>query len=489
MLMRYCLHLDAAQAILDWPALLSHWIQINEYHDCYIPAHVLVQLDDCESLGTLMDICHVAKTPSYFDCSDLSMLNEAMTHAAAQAIDAVIVSNSSYWNNAINLEDIRLEPSNHPVRFIDLKAQYHDLQSEMELCYDTLMNSSQFILGKAVEQFEQHLQDYTQAPYAITCGNGSDAILLALLAIDLQPGDEVIVPSFSFYATAEIPALLKAKLVFVDIHADTYLMDTDKLTQAITTSTKAIIPVSLYGQPADMQMINSIAEDASRRFGHEITVIEDAAQSFGATLGDERSCNLSKLATTSFFPAKPLGAYGDAGAVFTTDKDLAEKLIALRFHGQTGHYHHDYIGINGRCDALQCALLDVKLAHYPDEIIKRQLIAQHYDEALRELGLQPPVIKVDRTSVYAQYTLRVTHRDALRESLQALGIPTAVHYPTPLHLQPALKQYGYQAGDFPVAEQACLEVMSLPISAYLSETDQHRVIEGLAQSASLINSR
>ena len=487
--MRYCLHLDAAQAILDQPALLSHWMQINEHHDCYIPAHILAQLDDCESLTGLLDTCHVAKTPSYFDLSDLCMLNEAMTHAAAQAVDAVIVSNSTYWDNAITLNDIRLEPSQHPVRFIDLKAQYHDLQSEMELAYDTLMNSSQFIMGSAVEQFENHLRDYTQTQYAISCGNGSDAILLALMAIDLQPDDEVIVPSFSFYATAEMPALLKAKLVFVDIDADTYLIDPDKVAQAITPRTKAIIPVSLYGQPADMDTINLIAEEASQHIGHEIVVIEDAAQSFGASLGDKRSCNLSKLATTSFFPAKPLGAYGDAGAVFTTDKALAEKLIALRFHGQTGHYQHGYVGMNGRCDALQCALLDVKLAHYPDEVIKRQLIAQRYDEALRELGIRPPVIKPDRTSVYAQYTLRVTQRDALREQLQSAGIPTAVHYPTPLHLQPALEYCGYQSGDFPVAEQACLEVVSLPISAYLSEADQNRVIECLTQSASLVNSR
>ena len=487
--MRYCLHLDTAQAILDQPALLSQWIQINEHHDCYIPAHVIAQLDDCESLTGLLDACHIAKTPSYFDPSDLCMLNEAMTHAAAQAIDAVIVSHSTYWDNAVSMEDICLEPSHHPVRFIDLKAQYHDLQSEMELAYDNVMNSSQFIMGTAVERFEQHLSDYTQSPYVITCGNGSDAILLALMAIDLQPGDEVIVPSFSFYATAEMPALLKAKLVFVDIDADTYLMGPEQVEQAITPRTKVIIPVSLYGQPADMDAINNIAEAASQRLGHNIMVIEDAAQSFGATLNDKHSCNLSTLATTSFFPAKPLGAYGDAGAVFTTDKTLAEKLIALRFHGQTGHYQHGYIGMNGRCDTLQCALLDVKLSHYPNEVIKRQLLAQRYDEALRELGIQTPLIQPNRTSVYAQYTLRVSDREELREALQAAGIPTAVHYPTPLHLQPALKQYGYQAGDFPIAEQASLEVLSLPMSAYLSTTDQDRVIEGLAQSASLINSR
>jgi len=487
--MRYCLHLDAAQAILDQPALLSQLVQISECHDCYIPAHVLVQLDNCEILTGLIDICHIAKTPSYFDLSDLCLLNEAMTHAAAQAIDAVIVSNSTYWDNAASIEDIDLGPSQHPVRFIDLKSQYHDLQNEMELAYDTLMNSGQFIMGKAVDQFEQHLCDYTQAPYAITCGNGSDAILLALLAIDLQANDEVIVPSFSFYATAEMPALLKAKLVFVDIQSDTYLMDPVKVAEAITPHTRAIIPVSLYGQPADMREINTIAKESSQRWGHEIIVIEDAAQSFGATLRDKSSCNLSKLATTSFFPAKPLGAYGDAGAVFTTDKALAKKLIALRFHGQTEHYHHDYIGINGRCDALQCALLDVKLAHYTDEVIKRQLIAQRYDEALRECGIRPPLVKPDRTSVYAQYTLRISNRDALRDTLQAIGIPTAIHYPKPLHLQPALQHYGYQAGDYPVAEQACLEVISLPISAYLSETDQTRVIQGITQSASLANSR
>ena len=283
-------------------------------------------------------------------------------------------------------------------------------------------------------------------------------------AMDIQPGDEIITTPFTFIATAETIAFLKAKPVFVDIEETTYNIDPLKIEAAITDKTKAIIPVSLYGQPADMDEINSIANK------HNITVIEDAAQSFGATYKGKKSCNLSDIACTSFFPAKPLGCFGDGGAVFTNNDIFAEKIKSLRLHGQSKRYHHQYVGIGGRLDSLQAAVLNAKLDHYDKDVKRRQEVAQTYSKYLND-HIPIPVIKEDRTSVWAQYSIRLDKRDLLQEKLKMAGIPTAIHYPMPLHLQECFVYLGGRKGDFPISEKISEEIMSLPMNPYLSENE------------------
>jgi len=471
--MRYCLHTDTIETLLTDSTQRAKLATLPDTVTVYLPSYTLALFQQHENLVQLLDCCDIAKTPSYVDTSDTNHIQQALTTVAAQAVDAKIISKSNYWDDALTLADITAVDA--AIRFINLKDQYHDLQPEMELAIDQVLNSSQFIMGEKLREFEQHLCDYTGASHAISCASGTDALMLALLAIDIKPGDEVIMPCFSFFATAEIPALLGAKIVFVDIDPDTYLIDLVQVKEAITSKTKVIMPVSLYGQVPDMAALQTIADQAVQK----IYVIEDAAQSFGATQNDKQSCHLSELAATSFFPAKPLGAYGDAGAVFTSNAELAEKMIALRVHGQTSHYRHPFLGINGRCDTLQAAILDVKLQHYDSDVKKRQDAASVYQQALADLPIQLPSVTKGNTHVYAQYTVRAKSRDALREQLTKAHVPTAVHYPIPMHLQPCFDHLGYQSGDFPVAELAAQEVLSLPISAYLSEDEQYRVIAGL----------
>ncbi len=360
------------------------------------------------------------------------------------------------------------------IEFIDLKAQYAAYKKEIDSAIEKVCLESAFIMGQQVGEFENRLSGFTGSPYSISCSSGTDALLLALMAIGIKEGDEVITTPFTFIATAEVISLLGAKPVFADIDEKTYNLDPAKINEKITQKTKAIVPVCLYGQVADMDEINAIAAK------HGIYVIEDACQSFGAEYKGKKSCNLSKLSCTSFFPSKPLGCYGDGGAVFTSDPELAEKLKSLRVHGQTQRYYHKYIGINGRLDTIQAAILNVKMNHLKEELAKRVEVAKYYSKKLAgHPGMVLPQVKKDRTSVYAQYSIRVKNRDGFAAKLNSAGIPTAVHYPRPLHLQEAYSDLGLKKGDFPVSEAVSNEIVSIPMSPFLTKEDQDYVIENI----------
>ena len=357
------------------------------------------------------------------------------------------------------------------INFIDLKAQYLEYKSEIDSEVLEVMASAQFIGGEKLKQLEDSLATYTGVKHAIGCSSGTDALLLSLMALDIGVGDEVITTPFTFIATAEVIAFLGAKAVFVDIDEETYNIDVSKIESAITDKTKAIIPVSLYGQCADMDAVNEIASKYS------IPVIEDACQSFGATYKGKKSCNLSTIGCTSFFPSKPLGAYGDGGAIFTNDDELASKMRMLLSHGQNERYKHRYIGINGRLDALQAAVLNVKLKHFDKEVKLREDIGSRYSELLADADVVTPKIANQNTSVYAQYSIRVKDREGVMEKLNKEGIPTAVHYPLPLHLQEAFRDLGYKEGDFAVSEKVSKEIMSLPMSPYLTKSQQDFIVQ------------
>ena len=356
--------------------------------------------------------------------------------------------------------------------FIDLKTPYLEHKAEYLAAIESVLDSSQFILGPEVKALEDNLASFCGTSHAIACSSGTDALLLALMALDIGPGDEVITSVFTFIASAEVIAFLRATPVFVDINEDDYNLNPELLEAAITPKTKAIMPVSLYGQCANMDAINEIAAR------HNIPVIEDGAQSFGATYKGKKSCNLSTIGCTSFFPSKPLGCYGDGGAIMTNDDALAKKMRILLNHGQEFRYQHDYIGINGRLDALQAAILNVKMRYFEDEVKVRHRIGQAYSNALKDVCITPK-IKEECTSVYAQYSIRVPNRDEVSKALNERGIPTAVHYPIPLHVQPAFTYLGLKKGDFPMSEKVAKEIMSLPMSPYLKEADQNLVIRAL----------
>lgn len=357
------------------------------------------------------------------------------------------------------------------IEFIDLKSQYRRLKTEIDAGIQRVLDHGQYILGPEVAELEQKLAAYTGAKYCISVANGTDALQIAQMALGIGPGDEVITPGFTYIATAETVALLGARPVYVDIDPRTYNLDPAKLEAAITPRTKAIIPVSLYGQCADFDAINAIAQR------HGIPVIEDAAQSFGATYKGRKSCNLSAIACASFFPSKPLGCYGDGGAIFTSDDELAKVMRQIARHGQDRRYHHVRVGVNSRLDTLQAAILLPKLAIFDEEIALRQQVAERYAKLLNEAGIHStPYIESHNTSVYAQYTIRVQNREALQEKLKAAGIPTAVHYPIPLNKQPAVADGEAQ---LPIGDEVARQVMSLPMSPGLTAADQVRVSEVL----------
>ncbi len=344
--------------------------------------------------------------------------------------------------------------------FFDIQAQYAAHKSEFNAAIQEVLDSGKFIMGPQVAELEGQLQDYTKAKHCITCANGTDALQIAMMAIGVEPGDEVITTPFTFIATAETIALLGAKPVFVDVEEDSYLIDAKLIEEKLTEKTKAIIPVSLYGQIADMDEINSIAEKCSHKYGHKIYVIEDAAQSFGATYKGKKSCNVSDLAITSFFPTKPLGCYGDGGAIFTSDDELANIMKQIRVHGQSKRYHHVRVGVNSRLDTLQAAILQVKLKYFDGEVSKRQAIAEQYNLEYQEQDVITPMVMPDRTHVYGQYTIRVKDRDVFREEMKAQGIPTSVYYPVPLNKQEAFKD---DSANCPVSDKLSEEVVSLPM--------------------------
>ncbi|GGH01725.1 aminotransferase [Polaribacter pacificus] len=358
------------------------------------------------------------------------------------------------------------------IDFANLKLAYQEQKEEIDIAIKNVIDNSSFIMGEAVFNLEEKLANFTEAEHAITCSNGTDALLLAMMALEIQPGDEIITTPFTFIATAETIAFLKAIPVFVDIDEQTYNIDASKIEAKITNKTKAIIPVSLYGQMPDMDPINAIAQK------YNLAVIEDGAQSFGATYKGKKSCNVSTIGTTSFFPAKPLGCFGDGGAVFTNDAALANKMISMRIHGQSQRYYHQYIGMGGRLDTLQAAILNVKMEHYKNNIKRRQQAADRYSTLL-EGKVSTPFVAENCTSVWAQYSIRVLDRDLVQSKLKEKGIPTAVHYPKPLHLQQCFLYLGYKIGDFPISEQVSAEIISLPMNPYLLDVEQKYIVEEL----------
>ncbi len=359
------------------------------------------------------------------------------------------------------------------MEFIDLKSQYQRLKIEIDAGIQRVLDHGQYILGPEVAELEDKLGAYVGAKYCISVANGTDALQIALMALGVGPGDEVITPGFTYIATAETVALLGAKPVYVDVDARTYNLDPQLLERAITSKTKAIIPVSLYGQCADFDAINAIAAK------HGIAVIEDAAQSFGATYKGRKSCNLSTVACTSFFPSKPLGAYGDGGAIFTNDDELAKVMRQIARHGQDRRYHHVRVGVNSRLDTIQAAVLLPKLAVFDEEMSLRQQVAQRYAQLLQEAGIKStPFVEPHNVSAWAQYTIQVPDREALQEKLKAAGIPTAVHYPIPLNKQPAVAD---AHAHLPVGDAVAQRVMSLPMGPYLSSDDLARVCEQVAR--------
>jgi UDP-2-acetamido-2-deoxy-ribo-hexuluronate aminotransferase len=360
------------------------------------------------------------------------------------------------------------------IDFANLQLQYQKYKIDIDTNIQAVLNKSNYIMGEEIHTLERELEKFTGAKHVIACSSGTDALLLAMMAIDIQPGDEIITTPFTFIATAETIALMKAKPIFVDIEPDTFNINANLIEAAITDKTKAIMPVSLYGQPADMSVIQSIANK------YNLKVIIDGAQSFGSTYNGKTDSNLGDISTTSFFPAKPLGCYGDGGAIFTNNTEYAEIIKMMHVHGQSKRYHHKYIGMGGRLDTIQAAILLAKLPHYKKEIEARQQVAQNYTAILAD-SLQTPVIKLNRSSAWAQYTIRVNNRDDIQVKLKNSGIPTAVHYPMPLHLQECFQYLNYKQGDFPISEQASEEVMSLPMNPFLTNEEVEYIARQLVQ--------
>ncbi len=348
------------------------------------------------------------------------------------------------------------------IDFANLQYQYQLYKTDIDEAIHKVLDKSNYILGEEVKELEENLQKFTGVKHAITCSSGTDALILALLALNIQPEDEIITTPFTFIATAETIALLKAKPVFVDIDSKTYNIDPSKIETAITSKTKAIMPVSLFGQPADIDAIQAIANK------YKLKMIIDGAQSFGATYKGKTDSNLGDISTTSFFPTKPLGCFGDGGAVFTNNDELAVKLRNLRVHGQNKRYYHKYIGIGSRMDTLQCAIVNVKLKYYRNDLKLRQKVAKRYTTSFKNKDLIVPYINKNVTSSFAQYSIRVKNRDILQSLLKEVGIPTFVYYPISLHLQECFKPFGYQIGDFPIAEQVSDDIVSLPMNPYIT---------------------
>lgn len=359
------------------------------------------------------------------------------------------------------------------MNFIDLEAQQVRIKEQINAGIQAVLNHGQYILGPEVSELEERLAIFTGAKFCISVANGTDALQIAQMALGIGPGDEVITPGFTYIATAETVALLGAKPIYVDVCPRTYNLDPQLLEAAITPRTKAIIPVSLYGQCADFDVINAIAEK------HGIPVIEDAAQSFGATYKGRRSCNLSTIACTSFFPSKPLGCYGDGGAIFTNDDELAKVLRQIARHGQDRRYHHIRVGVNSRLDTLQAAILLPKLDIFPGELAARLNVAAFYDELLSKQQLTTPYIEPHNVSAYAQYTICVENRDSLQQHLKAQGIPTAVHYPIPLNKQPAVADNI----PLPIGDSISQRVVSLPMHPYLERSQIADIVSAIGHWA------
>ena len=357
------------------------------------------------------------------------------------------------------------------IQFCDLKAQLDSFNGEMEKAVIDVVRSTSYIKGPSVGKLEEELGDYLgRKTEAITCASGTDALLLALMALDVKPGDEVIVPDFTFIATAEVVSFLGAVPVFCDVDPVSFNMDPGLINDLISEKTVGIIPVSIFGQCPDFDAIISVAEK------HSLWVLEDGAQSFGAEYKGKKSCSVTNIAATSFFPSKPLGCYGDGGAVFTKDSDLAEKIRMILNHGQKERYKHSVIGINGRLDTIQAAVLSVKLKTLDKELTERQRVSELYSELLKE-AVNPPVISSYNSSAWAQYTVRSENRDNIRNYLSEKNVPTAVHYPIPLHKQEAFAYLVNKKQNCPVSEKLSEQVFSLPMHPFLKEEEIEYIAE------------
>jgi len=431
--------------------------------------------------NALLPFFKIIKTPSYIDFNNALAkkdLEDYLIDLSARSIGGYVITSDKDF---LALSDIAVKPDDcfeiienrdNKINFIDLKRQYHNIYSEVERNIDRVMNHGQYIMGPEIAEFEAKLAKFAGTKYCYTVSDGTKALLIAMMALGIKAGDEVITTPFTFIATGEMIALLGAKPVFVDIDPKTYNMNPALIESAITDKTRAIMPVSLYGQCADFDAVNEIA---SR---HGLPVIEDGAQSFGAVYKKRRSCGLSTIGCTSFFPSKPLGCYGDGGAVFTDDDAIAEKIKWIRVHGQDRRYHHPLIGINGRFDTLQAGIMLPKLDVFKSECTLRNKNGDKYSKLLNKTckNVITPFIEKHNTSVYAQYTIQVEHRDEVAKKLNDAGIPTAVHYPIPLNLQPVFSYLNQGPGSFPTAEAAAKRVMSLPMHPYLTEEEIGRIV-------------
>jgi len=355
------------------------------------------------------------------------------------------------------------------IPMVDLVAQYKSIQKEIDKVVKDVIESGWFIMGPNVKAFEEEMAVYSEVKQGIVCNSGTDALQMALMAIGVGPGDEVITTPFTFVATAEVIALLGAKPVYVDVEPETFLIDVEKIESVITKKTKAVIPVHLFGQIVDMDRLNTIAKK------HKLVVIEDACQAVGATYKKQKACSLGDMGCLSFFPAKNLGAYGDGGMILTSDEEITQKLRMIRDHGSDRRYHHAVLGVNSRLDAIQAAILRVKLRHLDEWNEARKDRASLYSELLKDAPVSLPVIKESNDHVFHQYSILVEARDGLQKHLDDAGIATAIHYPVPLHLQPAFKQPKLGEGSFPVAEEAARRIISLPMYPELKEEAIHYI--------------
>lgn len=358
------------------------------------------------------------------------------------------------------------------MQFIDLQSQYKRISESVKHRIEKVLTSGKYILGPEVKELETKLAQYAGATYCVSTGSGTVSLEMALRALEVGPGDEVVTVPYSFFATTEVIAIVGARPVFVDIRPDTFCINEDLIEEAITPRTKAIIPVSLYGQMPNMEKITSIAAK------HKLAVVEDGAQSFGAKQGSKHSCGVTTIGSTSFYPAKPLGVYGEGGALFTSDESLYQKFIMLRNHGSPKRDEHLMLGMNARMDTLQAAILLAKLEVFDEEIVLRNKVADRYTKALNKVACTPRVTPGNR-HVYAQYTLRFADRNGVQAKLAEKGIPAVTHYSRCIHEQPVFSYLGYKPEDFPEALKASREVLCLPMSPYLSEEDQNKIIENI----------
>ncbi|MBF0376523.1 MAG: DegT/DnrJ/EryC1/StrS family aminotransferase [Desulfamplus sp.] len=428
------------------------------------------QKDIYESAHDFEDAQIAATARSLFG-SEVCIVTEDVEFDTIKEVSALTPAEALLW-----IRDNNCDRNSTKISFIDLATQQHTILPQIEKSISKIMRHGQYIMGPEVAELEEKLEVYVGAKHCITCASGTDALLMALMALDIAPDDEVITVPYTWISTAEVISLLRAKPVFVDILLDTFNMNPEKLESAINSRTRAIIPVGIYGQCADMTRINSIAE----KYG--IPVIEDAAQCFGSTHNGKKSCNLSVIGCTSFFPTKPLGCYGDGGAIFTNNDELADKMCQIRIHGQKVKHQHPIVGINGRLDTLQASILLEKFAIFPQECELRAKVAERYNLLLSAISdIQTPTISSGNSSVYAQYTILSSNRDRLSQSLSKYKIPSVAYYTVPLHLQGAFAYLGYKKGDFPIAEKISAQCLSLPMSPYLIEKEQQKIAKTIRE--------